>query len=63
MTRKHFKALADVLKGTRPELTEAHPDALAHWETTMYAVASVCRSFNPNFNAGRFYAACNGTEG
>lgn len=58
MTRKHFKALADALAATRPDPTFL-PER-DQWETTRDAVASTCRSFNPNFDRARFLAACNG---
>lgn len=50
MSRKHFKALADVVKNT--DLEPEAKERLAH------EIALVCRSFNPNFDLQRFLTAC-----
>ena len=60
MTRKHFKALADALKATRPDPTFL-PE-WDQWEFCLREVAAACQSFNPNFDRARFLAAC-GWEG
>lgn len=55
MTRKHFAALAAVLRDLRPARGAT---TQAQWEAAVKTVASMCAQNNRNFNASRFYAAC-----
>lgn len=59
MTRKHFQALADALKNTRPTLAW-NGSRQFQWELDVKAIARVCKQDNPNFKPGRFFAACGG---
>ena len=55
MTRKHFNAIADALRFSRPDFsTVAHEQ----WEKDCSAMADACRSFNGQFDRGRFLRAC-----
>ncbi len=53
MTRKHFKALADMV-ASLPADTTRHE--------VVYKLASALRTTNPNFDYGRFVAACEPKE-
>lgn len=62
MTRKHFIALAEALRASRPEPddylhTDEYQARLSTWEYTVRAVAGTCRSFNGLFDLYRFLAA------
>lgn len=56
MSKKHFEALAKVLKGTKGYNNS--PAALEQWQTDVEAIALVCQSFNSEFDTSRFFAAC-----
>ena len=49
MTRKHFKALAEAISKIEDEVAR---------RAAAYAIAPVCRQFNPSFDRGRFLEAC-----
>jgi hypothetical protein len=57
MTRKHFKVLADAMKGNRPVLGDG-ADARAQWVSDCMALADACQKANGNFDYDRFFAAC-----
>lgn len=57
MTRKHFEALANALASTRPT-PEAGGERYNQWNNDVQAIANVCQGSNPNFDRGRFGAAC-----
>lgn len=50
MTKKHFEAIARVLRETKAT------------EATCLAMAYALENFNPAFNRGRFLAACKETH-
>ena len=55
MTKKHFIALADVLRATKP--TGKTVDALAariQWDSDVRAIAYLCQSQNSNFKLERW---------
>ncbi len=56
MSKKHFIALADALKRTRPTGDEAGGDGGAHdqWEVDRDMLADFCKSQNPAFNRERW---------
>lgn len=59
MSRKHFQALADELKHSKPDTGDVpQPKAMAQWVRDCKAVARACRSMNARFDEGRFLAAC-----
>lgn len=57
MIKKHFKALADALKDSKPLDNDVF-DKQVQWHKDIDAVADVCRNMNRAFDAERFYAAC-----
>ncbi len=61
MTRKHFNAIADSLRFSRPivDLTSAQGRGrLDQWQTDCLAMADTCKSFNGRFDRDRFLGAC-----
>lgn len=63
MAHKHFQALADALRFSKPTL-DASGDSNAEtvqWEADVQAIADACYQFNGMFDRGRFYAACDYT--
>lgn len=62
MTKKHFIALADVLRANKPE-TSAYNSEYAQWQADCIAVAAVCRKFNPAFNSDRWFDYIMGLRG
>lgn len=56
MTKKHFVALAAILKSLKPRIvtTTEH----GQWAATVGAQASFCQSQNAQFDRARFLQAC-----
>lgn len=54
MTRKHFQAIADVLRDAQS--VDASPRAMLDIMAT--GLADVCREANGRFDRDRFYRAC-----
>lgn len=57
MSKKHFRALAASLHGSKP-LRDCSKDAHYIWDCAVRAVADVCAQANPNFNREKFLTAC-----
>ena len=65
MTRKHFKALADAFRASKPYALDDEESrrllratvAYKQWLLDVRAIDNVCRQFNGNFDRGRFLAA------
>jgi hypothetical protein len=55
MTKKHFIALADVLRMLKPAEVK-YSRAFAQWKDTVQAIAEFCKLQNPNFNCDRWFA-------
>jgi len=53
MTKKHFIALADAIKGEN-QSDQLTGTSLAFKERTLLALADFCESQNPNFNRERW---------
>jgi hypothetical protein len=66
MTRKHFVALAESLRKSRPDMSgQLSPELLIQfgtWKRIVRDVARVCRGFNPRFDVDTFTEACGGIE-
>ena len=65
MTKKHFIALADALRGTQPTI---HPEGAGYryqwqWEQDVQAVADFCQAQSSRFNRGRWLDYVNGLCG
>lgn len=60
MTKKHFKALAEELRGVRPEgeFSPQRQREFLVWSRCIHAVEDVCREVNPRFDRERFRTAC-----
>ena len=60
-TRRHFKAIAENLRTTKPN-ADISPEGYNQWVYTVDVMATMCREANRNFNRGLFLAACGVTE-
>lgn len=61
MTRKHFKAIAEALKATRPDsylVDGGYTGVGRQWIADVEAMARVCFKANPQFDGDRFREAC-----
>jgi hypothetical protein len=56
MTRKHFKAIAATLRRELQYADDTSSEIAI--EDTAKALCSIFAEFNPNFDRGRFLAAC-----
>jgi hypothetical protein len=73
MSKKHFIALADVLRDTKPRTRNTAKDkpeewlkagsAAAQWDIMRDALANFCQSQSPNFNRSRWLGYINGERG
>lgn len=65
MSKKHFIALADALRQSRPKVVRTATDAMMkhQWERDREAVAGVCVRFNGDFNGQRWYDYIDGKCG
>lgn len=67
MTKRHFIALADVLRGLEPEIPTAPYPAYGasrrQWEATVDALADFCQSQNPQFDRERWLGYIAGENG
>jgi hypothetical protein len=60
MTRKHYRAVAKGLAGTRPAYNA--PNRLHQWETVVETLCETFQTMNPYFNRNKFLEVC-GFEG
>lgn len=60
MTRKHFEAIAAVLKHERPDRDGSKwaDGARDEWSTIVMRMADMCAAQNAQFKRDRFYTAC-----
>lgn len=63
MTRKHFEALAAVLKDHAVSARDGSRDEQHRVAWIAADVATICASFNPYFDRTRFLKACGVEEG
>jgi hypothetical protein len=72
MTKKHFIALADAIRCTKPEHTGEYDDGTTvgmmeqrsqQWEHDVRSLAAFCESQNPRFNRARWMGYIKGTNG
>ena len=54
MTKKHFIALADVMRDAQPNGSQ--PNMLIQWRRDCEALADFCQQQNPNFMRERWFA-------
>ena len=63
MTKKHFQNLAYALMQARPIGGDAEGEAAyAQWRHDVTAVSGACKQANPNFDADRFWHACDASK-
>ena len=55
MTSKDYKIIAKALKKAKPDSSEI---AKLQWEVDCELIAQALADDNPNFNADKFFAAC-----
>lgn len=64
LPRKHFQALADIIRDEAEHATKNCPPGLYRdgrldaSDTLKHALADFCSQHNPNFDLARFLAAC-----
>ena len=63
MTKKHFIALADVLRSIEPTEQRRPVTGQELWQITRNALANFCESQNPRFNRERWLGYIAGTNG
>lgn len=67
MTKKHFIALADAIRATRPASIGYHDDGtsteIEQWERDVRSLAAFCAAQNPRFNRERWMGYVHGTNG
>lgn len=66
MSKKHFIALADALRRSKPELSLGCADSisrLAQWNADVTAIADECKRENYAFNRQRWLGYINGDNG
>lgn len=65
MTKKHFIALADAMKATKPTWEASGEDvpALLQWNRDVRSLAAFCEAQNPRFNRTRWINYVNGACG
>ncbi len=61
MSKKHFIALADVMRECKP--ASANAELVGQWLATVARVADFCKSQNSNFKRDRWIAYINGECG
>lgn len=61
MTKKHFIALADVMRDIKPR--EENKAAMEQWTDTCSAMATWCRGESGAFNTRRWFGYIDGTCG
>ena len=60
MTRKHFEALAQVMRVNEPTHTDAN--ALHTWANIVEDLTTELARFNKSFDADKFHSACSKGE-
>jgi hypothetical protein len=59
MTRKDYELIARAMRITREDArADLHPQAVAMWEESCYALAASLANDNASFDRARFLAAC-----
>lgn len=59
MTRKHFRALAAIIKGEREVWKDANePKVKVAIDNIQGMLTEFCKQENPEFDQARFYDAC-----
>jgi len=62
MSKKHFIALADALRTSRPEC-HWDPNKILQWRLDVHRIADFCQSQNPRFDRGLWFDYIDGTRG
>ena len=61
MSKKHFVALAAMLRESKPPHRE--PEAMVFWIILVGKIEDLCATFAPKFDRARFLRACGIAEG